>query len=178
MLTRSDSPSFLNANAILLASEGKHTEAISCFLQGLRLDPENPVLWFNLALSYRAIGDLTKAKEALSNSIECDDEDPDVFDSMGVVLHETGEDLAAEFCFRKAIEMDPSNGRIWNNLGVLSFGKKNYREAARAFETAVSLLRKEESGDTLINLRDTYTELGETEKQEKCVKLIQKLGIK
>ncbi len=178
MLNHSDSPAFLNANAIILASEGKHREAISCFFQGLRLDPENPTLWYNLALSYRAIGELAKAKEALINSIEFDSSDPDVLDSMGVILHEIGEDLTSEFCFKKAIEIDPGNGRIWNNFGVLSFDRKNYKEAARAFETAVSLLKEDESGDSLVNLRDTYNELGETEKEEKCSMLIQKLGIK
>ncbi len=177
MLNHSDSPAFLNTNAIILASEGKHKEAISCFFQGLRLDPENPTLWYNLALSYRAIGELSKAKEALINSIEFDSSDPDALDSMGVILHEIGEDLSAEFCFKKAVGINPDNGRIWNNLGVLYFDRKNYKEAARSFETAVSLLEEDDAGDTLINLRDTYNELGETEKENKCDMLIRKLGI-
>ena len=177
MLKHSDSPAFLNANAIMLAQEGMHKEAVSCFFQGLRLDPENPALWYNLAMSYRAMGELEKAKSALVNSLEADAGDIETLSSLGVVFHELGEDIQAEICFKVALELDPRNGQVWNNLGVLDFCRERYREAARSFETALSVMEAEESADALINLRDTYGELGEARKAAKCAKALKKMGI-
>ena len=176
MLEHSNSPAFLNANAVLLAQEGMHKEAVSCFFQGLRLDPENPALWYNLAMTYRAMGDLEKAKSALINSLEAAPYDTETLSSLGVVFHELGDDIQAEICLLIALEIDPCNGEAWNNLGVLMFCKKDYREAARAFETALTFMRPEESRDALVNLRDTYSELDETEKEARCAEMLKRMG--
>ncbi len=177
MLEYSDSPAFLNANAVLLAQEGMHKEAVSCFFQGLRLDPENPALWYNLAMSYRAMGDLDKAKSALINSLAADPDDTEALSSLGVVFHESGQDIQAEICLQIALEINPCDGEAWNNLGVLDFCRKNYKKAARSFETALSFLPPEESADALINLRDAYGELGETQKEAMCADMLKKMGI-
>ena len=177
MLEHSNSPAFLNANAVLLSQEGMHKEAVSCFFQGLRLDPKNPSLWYNLAMTYRAMGDLKKAKLALINSLEAAPYDAETLSSLGVVFHEMGEDIQAELCLLIALEIDPCNGEAWNNLGVLLFFHKDYREASRSFETAISFMKAEESKDALINLRDTYSELGETEKEARCAEILKKMGV-
>ena len=177
MLTLPDSPAFLNASAVLLAAEGSHKEAIACFFQGLRLDPQNPVLCFNLAMRYRAVGELEGAKTALGHAVAADATDSDTLDTLGVVFHESGQDAPAETCFRMALELDPCNGQAWNNFGVLAFSQKKYREAARAFETAVSFLPAGDSTDALINLRDTYGEIGETEKEARCAAMLKTMGV-
>ena len=177
MLEHSDSPAFLNANAVFLAREGMHKEAVSCFFQGLRLDPENPALWYNLAMTYRAMGELEKAKSALINSLAAEPGDTEALSSLGVVFHESGEDIQAEICLQIALEIDPCCGDVWNNLGVLEFCRKNYKNAARSFETALSFLPTEESADALINLRDAYGELGDTERQALCAEMLKKMGI-
>ena len=177
MLEHSNSPAFLNANAVLLAQEGMHKEAVSCFFQGLRLDPENPALWYNLAMTYRAMGELEKAKSALINSLEAAPEDTETLNSLGVVFHEMGDDIQAEVCLQIALEINPCNGEAWNNFGVLLFCKKDYKEAARSFETALSFMKPEESGGALINLRDTYSELGEAEKEARCTEILKRMGV-
>lgn len=177
MLERSDSPAFLNANAVLLAQEGMHKEAVSCFFQGLRLDPANPALWYNLAMTYRAMGDLEKAKSALINSLEAEPGDTETLSSLGVVFHELGDDIRAELCLQVALEIDPCSGEAWNNLGVLKFCREDYAEAARAFETALAFMEAEGSADALVNLRDAYSELGEAEKEALCTEMLKKMGI-
>jgi len=39
-----------------LASSGRHTEAVACYESGLRLDPSNPHIWFNMAHSIGHLG--------------------------------------------------------------------------------------------------------------------------
>ena len=177
MLEHSNSPAFLNANAVLLAQEGMHKEAVSCFFMGLRLDPENPALWYNLAMTYRAMGDLQKAKSALINSLEAAPDDTETLSSLGVVFHELGDDIQAEICLQIALGIDPCKAEAWNNLGVLMFCKKDFKEAARAFETAISFMGADEAKDALINLRDTYSELDEAEKEARCTEMLRKMGV-
>ncbi len=177
MLSYSDSSDFFNTSAIFLSQEGMHKEAVSCFFQGLRLDPENKALWYNLAVSYRAMGDLEKAKAALAHSLEADSGDLETLSTLGVVFHESGEDIQAEICFKVALELNPCSGEVWNNLGVLDFCRQNYKEAARSFETALSFMSPDKSADALINLRDTYSELGEAEKEAQCADMLKKMGI-
>lgn len=161
---------YLNDSAVLFASEGSHWEAIACLKKGLLLEPENGILWFNLALSYRAIGRRSESRTALMNAVEANPADPDIIDTLAVVLHELGEDSAAEDAYLKALDLAPGNGRIWNNFGVLQFSQTKYTDAASSFEKALSLIPDFE--DALYNLRDTYDELGKTEQRDTCTRLM------
>ena len=125
---------YLNDSAVLFASEGSHKEAIACLRKGLLLEPGNGILWFNLALSYRAIGNRKEARTALMNAVQANPADPDIIDTLAVVLHELGEDSSAGEAYRQALELAPGNGRIWNNFGVLQFSQARYADAASSFE--------------------------------------------
>ena len=153
-----ESAEYYNDTAVVLAAKGQHSEAIACLRKGLSLDPNNPILYFNLALSSRAVGKLEDAKNALLQAAKSNPLDVDVLDTLGVVLHESGDDFDAEESYRHALELDPGNGRVWNNYGVLLFGQTRFDEACKAFEKAVTLVP--DFDDALYNLRDTYEELG------------------
>lgn len=161
---------YLNDSAVLLAADGHHEEAIASLRKGLRFAPHNSTLWFNLALSYRALGKRDDARNALLHAARENPLDVDILDTLGVVLHEVGEDAAAEESYQHALEIDPSNGRIWNNYGVLQFGQERFEEACQSFEKAVTLVP--DFDDALYNLRDTYEELGKTGAMEKCTAML------
>ncbi len=165
-----ETPSNLNDSAVKLASEGAHNEAIACLRKGLLIDPENGVLWFNLALSYRALGNREAAREALIRAAEDIPNDTDVFDTLGVVLHELGDDAGAERCYDRALDIDPGNGRVWNNFGVLLFGSERFTEARSAFEKSLTLIP--DFDDALYNLRDTYEELGRFDEMRTCAAIL------
>jgi Tfp pilus assembly protein PilF len=171
-----ETPENLNDSAVELASKGLHSEAIACLRKAILLAPRNSTLWFNLALSSRALGRLGEARQALLNALEAKPEDVDVLDTLGVVLHESGEDLASEECYRNALERDPGNGRIWNNYGVLQFSESRFAEACQSFEKAVTLIP--DFDDALYNLRDTYEELGRGADREKCAAILASRGVK
>lgn len=168
-----ETPEYLNDSAVALASEGMHEEAIACLRKGLLLDPRNGILWFNLALSYHALGRRDEAREALLKAVKDKPLDADILDTLGVVLHELGEDSASEECYRHALEIAPGNGRIWNNYGVLQFSQERFPEACTSFEKAITLIP--DFYDALYNLRDTYEELGRLEDMHKCAAMLQRL---
>ena len=170
-----ESAEYYNDTAVVLAAKGQHAEAIACLRKGLSLDPKNPILYFNLALSSRAVGKLEDAKNALLQAAKSNPLDVDVLDTLGVVLHESGDDLDAEESYRHALELEPGNGRVWNNYGVLLFGQSRFDEACKAFEKAVTLVP--DFDDALYNLRDTYEELGRTDDMKKCAAILERRGV-
>ncbi len=170
-----ETSAWLNDSAIGFAQEGHHREAIACLRRGLRLDPKNPSLWFNLSLSYRALGNRDEARNALLQAARLNPLDVDILDTLGVVLHELGEDVSAESYYKVALELSPGNGRVWNNYGVLQFSQSRYDEARKSFEKSVALVP--DFDDALYNLRDTYEELGKTAEMDKCSAMLARKGI-
>lgn len=165
-----ETPAYLNDSAVVLASEGHHEEAIACLRKALLVEPKNSTLWFNLALSYRALCSLADAKEALFRAADENPLDVDILDTLAVVLHECGEDAASETIYVRTLELAPGNGRVWNNYGVLQFSQSRFAEACQSFEKAVTLIP--DFDDALYNLRDTYEELGKKEEMEKCAAIL------
>ena len=167
---------FFNDSAVSLAAEGCHTEAIACLRRGLQLEPYSSLMWFNLGLSYYALNEKDNSRHALYQAARCDPFDADIWDTLGVVLHETGEIDASRLAYTKALELEAENGRIWNNYGTLLFNEEKYEQARRAFESALALAP--ESEDTLFNLRDTYTMLGNKRLEQKCSRMIDMMALK
>jgi superkiller protein 3 len=168
-----ESSEYLNDSAVVLAAQGHHAEAIACLERAARLDPAHGVIWFNLALSYRATGKLAEALSCLERANELSPADSDVLDTLGVVQHEVGEDAGAEASYHAALEVAPENGRIWNNLGVLRFSQGRFEDARHAFEKAVALIPDFE--DALFNLRDAYDELGDERSRDICAESLRAL---
>ncbi len=165
---------YFNNLAVNLAADGLHDEAVACFRYGLRLEPDNSLLWFNLGLSYYALKDREHSCEVLMQAARYNPWDADIWDTLGVVLHETGKLEASHDAYKKALELETDNGRIWNNYGTLLFNEEKYEQARRAFESALTL--DPQSENTLFNLRDTYEILGNTRLAEKCTALLKKAG--
>lgn len=176
ILIMQETPDFLNDSAVMLAAQGCHSEAIACLRRGLQLEPYSSLMWFNLGLSYYALDDKNNSRCALYQAVRCNPFDADIWDTLGVVLHETGELEASRLAYTKALELESDNGRIWNNYGTLLFNEEDYEHARRAFESALTL--NPDSEDTLFNLRDTYSMLGNKRLEKKCSKIIDRLALK
>lgn len=102
-----ENAAWLNDSAISLASDGFHKEAIASLRKALHMEPDNPVLWFNLALSCRALGQRDEARNALLQAARHNPGDVDILDTLAVVLHELGEDSAAEDYYQVALDIAP-----------------------------------------------------------------------
>ena len=156
----------LNTQAIDLASKGEYSEAIACFVSALHIDRNNYLLWYNLGVTYRDAGQMKNARTALLKARTLNANDQDVLDSLALVCYSLGRmEEAFQYSF-EALSINSLNAHIWNNLGVFYFAEDNYEEAAEAFEQALSLYPHYE--DALINLRDTYEELGNTIGVQEC----------
>lgn len=155
-----ENPEALNTQAIKLATNGSYTEAVACLKRALAIDRENYLLWFNLGIIYRNSGELEHAKQSLIKAAALNSEDSDIFETLGVICYSLQEYDNSYGYFMSALEICQDDARIWNNLGVLLFARGDYAEASEAFEEAVTIFPH--YYDALYNLRDTYTELGNT----------------
>ncbi|HOS29444.1 MAG TPA: tetratricopeptide repeat protein [Treponemataceae bacterium] len=168
-----ENPETLNTQAIELASQGDYPEAIACFKRAIAIERENYLLWFNMGVTYRDLGDLEGAKQALlqANAINPDDEE--VMETLALIYFSLGQtELALDTCI-DTLDINPNNAHIWNTIGVLHFSKSNYQEACTSFERAVTLYPH--YYDALYNLRDTYTELGNKQGALECNDRLKKL---
>lgn len=155
MTERSDT---LNNQAIILASDGDYPGAIACFKRAIIIEKNNYLLWYNLGVTYRDSGDLTKAEQALEKAYQINPENEDVIEALATLfLQEKKYQETMYYCLQGS-NLNPNNAHFWNLEGVIHFQEENYGMAAEYFEVAVSINPYYE--DALYNLKDTYAELG------------------
>ena len=163
MIERSDT---LNNQAILLASGGHYLESIACFQRAITIDRENYLLWYNLGVTYIDAGQDEKAKQALTTAFEINPENEDTVETLGTQCLSMGLLNEAVYYSNYGLELNSANAHLWNLLGVCFFQQDMYIEASEGFEMALSM--NPYYKDALINLRDTYDELGNKNGVDEC----------
>lgn len=164
----------LNTQAIQLAFKGDFNEAIACFMRALSIEKSNSLLWYNLGVTYRDLGDSGSAKKALLTAYELNDIDEEILETLALLCFTRDEiDEAFEYC-AEGLELNPENAHVWNNIGVLYFTRSEYAQACEAFEKAVTIYPY--YYDALYNLHDVYVELGNKAGQQECQSRLSKLS--
>lgn len=167
-------PDKLNNQAILLASDGDYTSAIACFKRAILIERDNYLLWYNLGVTYRDCGDFANSYSALLKSHQINPENDDVLETLAAICLELKmPDKTVEFC-EEGLERNDSNPHFWNLLGVTFFQEEMFIEASESFEMAVSF--NPYYLDALINLHDTYEELGNENGRIECEKRIKEIS--
>ena len=152
-----ETAAFLNNSGIALTEANRPNEAIPLFCEALVMEPENPLLWYNLGIAQQKTGEYEKAIESFHRAIIIDNSLSSAWVSMGLIYYEMEQLDLAEECYKLALVHDENDPKIWNNLGVLYFTRGNFKDARENFEEAVRL--SPHYPDALINLRDTCREL-------------------
>ncbi|MDR1785828.1 MAG: tetratricopeptide repeat protein [Spirochaetaceae bacterium] len=157
----------LNTQAIELAAQGDYNEAIACFKRAISIEKSNILLWYNLGITYRDLGDLELARTTLEYANDlAEGEDEEILETLSLLCFTIGiMDEAFAYCM-DGLALNDKNPHLWNNLGVLFFNNTEYEDACYAFENAVSLCPY--YYDALFNLRDTYIELENDAGAEEC----------
>ena len=154
-----ETAAFLNDSGIALTEANRPYEAIPLFRKALAIEPENPLLWFNLGIAQQRTGEYNEAIESFHRAVIIQDDLAEAWLSMGLIYYEKNELALAEECYQTALDYNRDDPKPWNNLGVLFFTQGRYEEARQCFEEAVSLAPH--FFDALFNLRDTCRELGD-----------------
>ena len=149
----------LNDSAIALTEADRPFEAVPLFMRALILEPENPLIWFNLGVAQQKLGDYNEALGSYQKAVFFDGEFSDAWGSMGLIYYEQRQFESSEECYKTALSRNSRSPKVWNNLGVLYFSRNNFTEARNCFEEALVLLPS--YYDALFNMRDCCRELGD-----------------
>ena len=81
-------------------------------------------------------------------------------------------DNASNYCYDE-LQKNTNNYNLWNTIGVIAFKKQDYNFAATCFEMSLSI--NPYNYDSLYNLKDTYTELGNNSGKLECEQKLKEL---
>jgi predicted Zn-dependent protease len=111
--------------------QGKHERAIPALEAAARLEPDNPMIWVNLAAAY--LGKLPFATQerqdraiaAFEQAVALNPRTPNVHYNLGLIFLERDDPGRAADCFRNALDTDPTDRDAQHWLDQISRSAEN-----------------------------------------------------
>ena len=94
------------SRADYLRTVGQYKESVSCYLQSIMLDRNNPATYLGLGKSYKYLNSYDKAIKNLEKSAEINPENYEVYYEMGICYLLKSMPEKAIQCFQKSIMLD------------------------------------------------------------------------
>ncbi len=159
-------------------NENRFEEAVSLFLQCLKLDPKNVKAEDNLGLSYQGLGRMDEAAQAFQKAIDWEKQSsaPDAgpYLDLGSLL--VAGDRAAEAIplLHEALKRSPEDVRAHRELGKAYLHAKQLTEAREELERSVKLAP--DDAPTHFVLAQVYRKLGMADRAEAETQLYSRLS--
>jgi len=130
----------LRNSAYLLEKLGKYQDAIAVLDQALKQAPQRADLHLEKARIYRVgMGDFQNAMLAYRAAVDAN-KTAVTLDALGEGLYNVGDHLAAIRTLNNALELDPNYGPALVHLGMALYSRRNYEDAAAAFDKGLPLI--------------------------------------
>jgi tetratricopeptide (TPR) repeat protein len=123
-------------------SETNYRDAVTSFERALALRPQYVEAENNLGLSWKALGEVDKARASFQNAIGLQGETPQdaqPFFNLGALLADQNELDEALPLLKRAAAMAPDNPSIHEELGKAYTAKRDLADAQKEFEAAIAL---------------------------------------
>lgn len=130
---------YLATMANLCGSAGKDEEAIKYYKMALNIEPNVPLIYYNIGVVYRENKEYVNALEYFTKATQMDSMDYRYISGIGEVYMEMNKAEAALPYFIKSIKLNSKSGISHWDIGRAFFALNNLEEAKRSFETAILL---------------------------------------
>lgn len=117
----------------------KYTEALSDFLEAVKLDPKNPEIHNNLGMSYYFKGELNLATQHLRKAIELDPKNMDPVNNLANIHYAQGNYAEAKNGYENILKdlTYQNQFRTYYNLGLIELVQKNKTKARELFNKSL-----------------------------------------
>jgi tetratricopeptide (TPR) repeat protein len=113
-------------------------EALRCYTEAIRLDPNLDAAHNNLAVLLDSLKRYDEAEITYRKAIAIDPNSAQPYSNLGVLLEELERYAEAEEAYRLAIAKDPYLAQPYSNLGNLLDDLRRYPEAEEAYRQAIA----------------------------------------
>jgi len=122
-----------------LQEKGRLEDAIRAYREAIRLRPDFPAAYYDLASAIDEKGDLAGAAAAYEEAIRLRPGYAFAYVNLGIVRAQQGDIDRAIACFEEAIRLEAKNARFYCNLAGALGDSGDLDEAAKALEQALKL---------------------------------------
>ncbi len=121
-------------------TEDRFDEAVECYRNALRLDPNSVEALCNLGNTLREQKNYSAAINCYQRCLEINSHLPEVYNNLGLA-HQNQDNLAAaQKSLQRAIELRPEYAEAHNNLADVYRQQSNFDEALQHYRRAFSLM--------------------------------------
>jgi tetratricopeptide (TPR) repeat protein len=151
-----------NNLGILAMREGRAEEAIRCFQQALRLNPDNLIALNNLGNAHRQQKNWDAARKTFERALQVSPNDPDANYGLSMVYAQVDDSAHAYEYLQRALKSRPAYPEALNNLGILYLRTQRRDEAVASFEKCIQVAPAFDQ--SYLNLARVYSVEGAPEK--------------
>ena len=132
-------PHYFFNQALALEKEERREEAISAYLEAIRLKPQYVEALSNIGNVYRQKRQWAQAITAYEDARKLKPQSADLLNNLGVVYKEKGDLDQALAQYQQATKLSPRHAEAHHNMGVVLKDQGKLDEAAHAFQEALHL---------------------------------------
>ena len=126
----------LSIMAFNLRKAKNYEEAINMYRQAIKVEPENPKLFFDLSECYTSTDRPEQAILLLDTAIILDKSCAAFYNNRGLIYWRLYKDQNAINDYKKAIQLDSTNWVFYSNIAMAYYSDKKIPEACKAFQMA------------------------------------------
>ncbi|HNW08922.1 MAG: tetratricopeptide repeat protein [Verrucomicrobia bacterium] len=128
-----------NSLGLILAGQGKLTEAVEHYTEALRLNPSDPASHYNFANALVEQGKLDEAAAHYRESLRLKPSNPGPHHNLAIVLNLQGKYAEAAALCREALKLSPRDANIADTLGIVLFNDGKLSEAEQYCSAALAM---------------------------------------
>tara|TARA_Y100000590_G_C15697283_1_gene1005574 strand:- start:131 stop:2098 length:1968 start_codon:yes stop_codon:yes gene_type:complete len=155
-----------NILGAILSSQNNLKEALSSYIQSIKINPNYAQAYNNLGVCMYKLGKFEESIQNYEKAIKIKPNHPDAYNNLGIAFKELGENQKSIDSYNKAIEIQPNHADAHNNLGTEYRQLKEYKKSIFHYEQTIKI--NPNSQVAYSNLGNAYKELKEYKKAIDC----------